>query len=133
MDEQPIVPKEILAVAHEEKNHRLVTFIVSSMAIAIVLVLASLALYVSSGAEQLDLSRPGLAQVRQQVQADNQTLESFPSDGVLDEKSLSEFAKMYDKAAEQINKVKAFNDDPLSPASLQIDAKSANTNTTLGD
>ena len=114
------------------KNHRLATFIVLSGVMAVLLVFVSMALYVTSGAEQLDLSRPGLAKVREQVQTDDQTVESFSSDGPLDKDALSEFADKYDQAAKQINKVKAFSDDPLSPASLQIDAKSANTNTTLG-
>jgi len=119
-------------IVHRSKSHRLATFIVLSGVVAVLLVFVSMALYVTSGAEQLDLSRPGLAKVREQVQTDDQTVESFSSDGTLDQNSLSEFADKYDKAAAQINKVKAFSDDPLSPASLQIDAKSANTNTTLG-
>ncbi len=129
MDNQPV--DNVVVPVHAEKNHRLATFIIASAVIALLMVAASMALYVSSGAEQLDLSRPGLAKVREQVSTDNQKIESFSPDGTLDKESLSQFADMYDKEAKRINSVKAFDGDPLSPVSLQIDEKAANTSTTL--
>lgn len=111
-------------VTTEIRNHRFATFVIGSIVISILLVMVALALYASSGTEQLDLSRPGLAKVREQVQNDDK-FQGFSADGPLDDQALDEFAKLYDAKLKEARSVDAFGGDALSPESLQIDQATA--------
>lgn len=97
-----------------------------SIMIALLLVSISLALYASSGAEQLDLSRPGYAQIREQAERNDQ-FQGFKSSGDLDKTALEHFKRLYDEKMKEVNSVDAFGGDVLSPESLQIDQASATT------
>lgn len=100
---------------------QLVVFICGSVAIAVVLVLVSMALYASSGAAQLDLSRPGYQSVQSKVeQTDN--FKSFPATGDVDQKTLDQFKKLFDEQVKQVTAVDAFNVNVLNEQSLGIDA-----------
>ena len=94
-----------------------------SVLIALFLVGVALALYASSGAAQLDLSRPGYQSVRQQA-AQNDSFDGFPASGALDEKAIEQFRKLYDERAKQATDVDSFGGDVLSDKSLSIDAPS---------
>lgn len=111
-------------VAMEIRNHRFAILIIGSILVSILLVMVALALYASSGTEQLDLSRPGLAKVREQVQSDNK-YQGFSSDGPLDDQALEEFSKLYEAKLKAATSVDAFGEDALSPKSLQIDQATA--------
>ena len=69
------------------REHRFLFLVFASVIIAIILVLVSLGLYVSSGTAQLDLSKPGYASLRDQVQAEK-SFEGFDSNGDLDKQAL---------------------------------------------
>ena len=114
-------------VAMEIRNHRFAALIIGSVAVSLLLVMVALALYASSGTEQLDLSRPGLAKIRNQVQNDD-SFEGFSSDGPLDEEALDQFSQLYSDKLKEMKSVDAFSGDVLSPKSLQIDQRTAAKN-----
>ena len=98
---------------------RVVVFVGSSIIIAVILVMVSMALYASSGAAQLDLSRPGYQAVQNQVeQADR--FKSFPASGTVDDKTIEQFKKLYEEQVRQVTAVDAFNPDVLGEQALGI-------------
>lgn len=112
------------AAIEQVKDHRFIVFVASSIVIAIILVTIAMGLYASSGASQLDLSRPGYAAIRNEIK-DDPIFVGFPADGELDSKAFKEFGILYDEKMKEVLSVDAFGGDVLSPQSLQIDQKSA--------
>lgn len=115
--------EELHAEGHEISpwaKHRFIIMIVAVIVVSFVLVGSSLALYASSGAAQLDLSRPGYQAVRDKVTPTDK-FDSYPSTGELDKKSLEEFRTLFNKQANQVIGVDSFGGDVMSDASLQID------------
>lgn len=113
-------------ITHETtapKKHQFLLMVCGSIVIAIMLVLMSMALYVSSGASQLDLSRPGYESLREQVRGD-ETFKGFSASGAIDEAALKEFDKLYAEKLQETQAVDAFGKDVLSPESLEIDQAS---------
>jgi hypothetical protein len=110
------------------KDHRFVIMIFGSIAIALVLVAVALGLYVSSGAYQLDLSRPGDVRLREQVQEDK-TFRGFASSGPLDKEAVDSFETMYNEKLADIEATSLYNSRLLSPEGLGIDNSSAKKKT----
>lgn len=110
-------------------KQRFIIFIAGAIIISVALVAVSLSLYISSGTAQLDLSRPGLEKIRDQVQNDD-SFEGFSSNGSLDKDALTEFDSLYSKKLKEAESVDAFGNDVLSPGSLQIDQSKETKNTT---
>jgi hypothetical protein len=103
-------------------KHSFLLLIGISIATALVLVVISMELYASSGAAQLDLSRPGYKDVTSQaVQTDND-FKDYQAFGTLDPSSVNDFKTLYEKEAEKVKAVDAFSGDPLDPAVLEISA-----------
>lgn len=121
MSEEPMQ----LIVAHPWYKRQIVLFIGGSIVIAIILVVISMALYASSGAAQLDLSRPGYTSVQSQLDQSDGSFESFPATGSVDKKVIDEFQKQYQKQIKPVNGTDAFNASALDPQSLGIDAPGA--------
>lgn len=119
--EEPVV-----VVAEAELSfwdqHRYMLLIGISIGIAIFLVFISMALYESSGAAQLDLSRPGYSSVTSQAVKNDGDFQTYPTSGALDKAALDQFKSLYDKQAAQAKAVDAFNGDPLSPDVLELSA-----------
>jgi hypothetical protein len=103
---------------HRFIQHRFVVMIAATIAVSLVLVIISMALYFNSGAAQVDLSRPGYKAVREQVK-NNGKDETFPAIGEIDKKSLDTFETMYDETAKQIQ-TDVFDPAVLSDESLSI-------------
>ena len=103
-------------------RHRFLALIVGSITIAILLVMVSMALYVSSGVSQLDLSRPGYESIREKVS--DSSFEGFSADGPINEAALNEFDTLYTKKLKEMQSVDAFGGKVLTPESLQIDQAS---------
>lgn len=102
-------------------QHRYLILIASTILISIFLVGVALALYASSGAAQLDLSRPGYVSVRgQAVRSDG--FEGFPSTGVIDTAAISQFRSLYTKQAEKATNVDSFGGDVMSDKTLSLDS-----------
>ena len=102
-------------------KHKLLLLIILVVGIAIALVFVSMSLYSSSGAAQLDLSRPGYRAVSNQVINDQADTAVYPASGPIDQKALNDFRTLYDKQSGKIKAVDAFGNDPLSDQSLGID------------
>lgn len=115
--------EELIADAHKLGRwgqHRFMLLVGSSIVIALVLVSISMKLYTSSGAAQLDLSRPGYVSVRDQAAQSNK-FEGFSASGEIDKKTLKEFQEMYNTHAEQATAVDSFGGEVMSDTALSID------------
>lgn len=106
------------------RNHQLVVLIVGSIIIALILVAISMTLYSTSGTAQVDLSRPGLERVREQVKSVDD-YKGFESTGDISEETLGEFDKLYTEQLNNVTSVDAFNPDILSDEALGVDPPAA--------
>ena len=102
-------------------RHSFLIFISISIFLSITLVSISLAMYNSSGAAQLDLSRPGYVDVRSQAISNDNSLKYFSSSGNLSQEDIDYFQEVYAIQAEKVTSVQAFSGDPLEPISLGIE------------
>lgn len=100
---------------------QLLIFIGCSIVIAFLLVLVSMALYASSGAAQLDLSRPGYKSVQNEVSRDD-TFESFPATGTVTNDTLKQFLDLYNRQTKSVDSNGSFTADTLGDQALGIDA-----------
>jgi hypothetical protein len=108
-------------------EHSLPIFVGVSIILAVSLVAISMAMYNSSGAAQLDLSRPGYVNVRSQANNDSGSLKAFPSSGTIDKSVIDNFKAIYDKEVLKVKSANAFGGDPLSPSSLGMDVTTDTT------
>ena len=102
-------------------KYRFLFLIILSILISFILVLISLAMYNSSGAAQLDLSRPGYQDVRSQATTTDSDLQNYSSVGSINQTTINEFKSIYAGQAQKVNAVDAFGGDPLSPDALDLD------------
>ena len=108
------------------QRHRFTVLILSTIVISLFLVGVALALYASSGAAQLDLSRPGYTSVRQQA-VESDSFAGFSSSGPVTKDTLNQFQTMYKQQATQATNVDSFGGDPLNDKSLSIDDPTQST------
>ncbi len=100
-------------------RHRLSLLLIMTVIIALVMTSISVVIYNSSGAAQLDLSRPGYRSVSDKVEEEDE-IDTYSGLGDLDKKSINEFIKIYDAQAAKAKAVDAFNGDPLNPEVLEF-------------
>lgn len=100
-------------------KHRIIYGVLLALAIASLLTMVSMALYVSSGASRLDLSRPGYEKAREEITKDSDK-ESFSATGSIDTATLEEFQKRFDKRRGELNGLGAFDSTALDDAQLQL-------------
>ena len=105
------------------QKYRFVGMLSAVIAISLVLTGVSLEIYNTSGAAQVDLSRPGYQSVRKEATLE-QPNDQFEASGNLDDKSYEKFYEMYDRHAGRSADVSSFGDQALSDESLQIFADS---------
>ena len=103
------------------QRHRFLVLIGLTIVISLFLVGVALALYASSGAAQLDLSRPGYTSVRGQA-AHSDTFEGFSASGPVDKETIDRFRSLYKAQAEKATNVDSFGGDVMSDKTLSIDA-----------
>ena len=101
------------------ERHRFLLLIGVVIAISMMMVSVALSLYNSSGAAQLDLSRPDYQDVRNQAKRD-MTSTNFPSTGKLDSKAFESFNKLYQERTGKVISVESFDSTALSEDSLQL-------------
>lgn len=101
-------------------QHKFLLLIVGAIVIALVIVSISLGLYNSSGAAQLDFSRPGLESVRSKVDYNGST-RPYSATGPLDEAALKEFSTRYDEQARRVQSVDGFSSQALSDQALDLE------------
>lgn len=105
------------------QEHRFVLLVGATILVALFLVSVALALYASSGAAQLDLSRPGYVSVRDQA-ARSDEFDNFPATGGIDKEVLEQFRKSYEKQAERATNVNSFGGNAMDDQTLSLDAPS---------
>lgn len=108
-------------------QHRFMIMIGGSVLISLFLVGIGLALYSSSGAAQLDLSRPGYATVRSEATKSADKYEGFSAAGPIDQDSLKEFRTLFEEQSKKATNFDAFANDVLNESALKIDNPAAAT------
>lgn len=101
---------------------RLMVMVAASIITSMALVGVSLALYSSSGASQLDLSRPGYSGVSNQTVTKEEDTNVYSETGPIDQQAVDEFRALYKEQSDKIKAIDAFGGDPLGASSLGIDA-----------
>ena len=110
--------KEAATMSRWQK-HRFFVLIIGVIAVSMLLVSVAMSLYNSSGAAQIDLSRPGYQDVRKQA-SQGVALQVYPSTGALDKKALDDFDKLYRDQAAKATSTVNFDETALSEQSLQL-------------
>lgn len=100
-------------------RHRIVYGLVGAILIATLLTVISMALYVSSGASRLDLSRPGYESARGNVEKDVSET-PFSSTGPLNDNVAGDFQKRFTTYRDRLNKLDDFSTNALDDTELQI-------------
>ena len=100
-------------------RHRLIYGIISALLIAMLLTAVSMALYVSSGASRLDLSRPGYERAREAVQRDAAE-DAFSSTGPLNTDVVTDFQERYTKHRDRLKRYDNYGSTALDDSELQI-------------
>lgn len=113
---------EVIEEVSFKDKHTFLIFITLSIAVACVIVAVSMAMYNSSGAAQLDLSRPGYKSVRSQAGKNDGDFQIFSASGPISKDVINDFKSIYAKQAQKIKAVDAFGGDPLSPEALGLSA-----------
>ncbi len=114
MSDLPIEPTENEPQGFNRwSKHRFVIMIIVAISIAIGLVVLSLLMYARSGAAQLDLSRPGFSEVRDQIESSDSKINFFSATGSIDDEALEEFRELYEEYSTQATSIDAFGGDPL--------------------
>ncbi len=106
------------------EKHKFMVLVGFTIIIALFLVMVSLRLYSSSGAAQLDLSRPGYKSVREQA-GRPVDFTSFPSTGQLNKEALDSFRSLYDEQVKEATAVDSYGGDVMSDATLGLNAPPA--------
>ncbi|MEP6710647.1 MAG: hypothetical protein ABJA64_02925 [Candidatus Saccharibacteria bacterium] len=109
--------------SYQISKNRFVMMIIGTIGISLLLVAIAMALYASSGAAQVDLSRPGYKDIRNQAKGDDPSFDGFPGVGTINKSALEEFQKLFSKQANDATSVKAFDTDVLSDSALRIEAE----------
>lgn len=121
-----MIEEQLVAEAHtlgRFERHKFMLLVGLTIAISMFLVWIALGLYNSSGAAQLDLSRPGYKSIRSQVSHDD-TFTGYPSTGEMNKAALDQFRTLYSTQAEQATSVDSFGGGALSDQALGIDDSS---------
>jgi hypothetical protein len=118
MDEPtpPAVEEDVLSYWDQ---HRYLLLVGIVIVISLVLTITSVAIYNLTGANQLDLSRPGYQSVSDQVEQTN-TIDEYSASGPFNTQAGEEFLTIYDEQATKAKAIDAFNGDPLNPEVLEF-------------
>lgn len=122
MNDEPMTPR-IHPIDPEVKGwraHRFMVLVGATIAVSLILVSVAMAVYSSSGAAQLDLSRPGYQEVRNQADR-GEVITAFPAIGPIDKQSLNDFRTLYEKQANQVLGYDSFGGTPMSDQALGLD------------
>lgn len=103
-------------------RHNFLIFVSSSIVMSFCLVVVSMMMYNSSGAAQLDLSRPGYVTVRSQAGSTSTSYKDYPATGVINQSVIDEFDTLFKAQSGKITSANVFSGDPLSPEALGIGA-----------
>ncbi len=114
--EDKLTQNKLLELAYK---HKITILIALAILIAFVLISISMSLYNSSGASQLDLSRPEYQSVIGKIEH-RTDLAKYPSFGEINQKAFDDFDKLYKKRVQSTLGVDAFGGDTLSDKALGL-------------
>jgi hypothetical protein len=103
------------------RQHKFLLLVGMTIVTSMILVGVAMGMYASSGAAQLDLSRPNYQNVREKANRDER-LTAFPATGKMTKESLEQFRELYQPQSKRIVDFESFGGDPLSDQALGIDA-----------
>jgi len=101
--------------------NKFLILIFASILISILLIIFSMFLYNISGAEQLDLSRPGYINVRSEAVDSSSEFKNYSETGIVDQAAIDEFKTLFDDQASKIKLADPFKGDPLNLDNLIVD------------
>lgn len=90
---------------------------------ALLMTVASMALYIVGGTAKLDLSRPGYESVRSQIRQDDGYNDDFSSIGEINKDVIKDFLKMYDSEAKSLGQYDGFNRNTLGDSRIGLTAE----------
>lgn len=101
------------------QRHRFAYAITGAISIGLLLTVISMSLYISSGASQLDLSRPGYERARTQVD-ESKDDERFTASGPMNSDVIDEFQKLYAKNRTKLNGSDKFDSAIIDDTQLRL-------------
>lgn len=113
-----IVSQVYTAIKRWVTANQLLSGIISVIIITLILTTINMALYITSGASGLDLSRPGFDAARDKVS--DQNTPSFSSAGKLTPKDIEAFTKLYNAQRDKLRQIGSFDDQALTDESLGL-------------
>jgi hypothetical protein len=100
-------------------RYQFVAMIALAVLIAMVSTIASIWVYTSSGAINLDLSRPGYEDIREETYA-TEPKTQFQSSGPIDKNAIEDFNSRIEDLQNEINSMNNFSGDVMSDEALGI-------------
>ncbi len=104
-------------------RHRFLVLIAGVIMLSFIMVIIGMYIYNTSGAAQVDLSRPGYQSVQKEASRDT-TDDSFASTGKLDKEAFNSFDSMYADHARQVVGVDSFDPKAVDPNTLLFGSSS---------
>lgn len=101
------------------QRHRFFVLVAVVIVLSCVMVVIGMYIYNTSGAAQVDLSRPGYKSVQREAKRDSID-DSFPTSGKLDADAFDSFNKMYNEHARQVVGVDSFDPKALDSTAAQL-------------
>ena len=103
-------------------QYKFALMILSVVALTVIMTVASIWIYTSSGAINIDLSRPGFENIREETSASDPETQ-FKSSGPIDKDSVDDFNTRLESLQVKINSMNNFSNDVMSDESLGITEK----------
>lgn len=101
------------------QRHSFIILIAIVIVLSCVMVVVGMYVYNTSGAAQVDLSRPGYQSVQREAKRDSAD-DSFSASGKLDADAFDSFNEMYSNHARQVVGVDSFDPKALDVAAAQL-------------
>ena len=101
-----------------KNGDRIIILVGGAIIISLGLVALSLYIYNTSGAAQLDLSRPGYKSISKQVKSTDDS-SKFSDKGSVDKSTIEQFKQLFDTEASKVRSSNSFSDDALSLKNLE--------------
>lgn len=105
-------------------DHQFLMMISGALIVAIIATGVNIWFYVSSGAINVDLSRPGYEAVRKETVDDPSMQQTFSSDGELTQQVRDDFLVQIDILQNNLKQMNDFSNDSLSDKALNLEPAS---------
>ena len=104
------------------QRHRLVYAVSAAIGMALLLSAVSMSLYISSGASQLDLSRPGYEKARTEID-ESKSEARFEATGPMNASVIDEFQKLFTGHRDKMNALDDFDSTALDDTQLRLSSE----------